>query len=106
MQKSIGGNHVLTDDKRSTTEKIREKFTEISDLVVKKNTDYGDSVFSPPFMCPGISAGVAIRVRMSDKIKRIIQLESNPAQVKSESLADTYRDLIGYSILRLIELEE
>ena len=95
----------MTDDKRSTTEKIREKFTEIGDLVARKNTDYGDSVFDPPLMCPNMSAGLAIRVRMSDKIKRIIQLEGNPAQVKNESLADAYRDLVGYSILRLIELE-
>ena len=89
----------------STGDRIRETFDAVRDLVIAKNTDYGDSAFEPPLMCPELTAGVAIRVRMSDKIRRIIQLESNPAQVKGESLADAYRDIIGYSVLRLIELE-
>ena len=89
----------------STGDRIRETFDAVRDLVIAKNTDYGDSAFEPPLMCPELTAGVAIRVRMSDKIRRIIQLENNPAQVKGESLADAYRDIIGYSVLRLIELE-
>ena len=94
------------EDKRTTSEEIREIFNELSDLVVSKNTDYGDSVFESPVMCPGMSGGMAIRVRLSDKIKRAIQLESHPAQVSNESLADAYRDMIGYCALRLIQLKE
>ena len=95
-------NHNLS----GTAAKIHRIFGEVRDLVIAKNADYGDSAFESPVLCPELDAGTAIRVRMSDKLKRIIQLENSPAQVKNESLADSYRDLIGYAVLRLVEVEE
>ena len=88
----------------STPAKITKTFDSIRDLVLKKNADYGDSAFDKPLLCPEMDAATAIRVRMSDKIRRVIQLEGNPAQVNGESLADAYRDIVGYCVLRLVEM--
>lgn len=81
--------------------------------LLSKNQDYGDSVFNNPIMAPELDAGLAIRVRMSDKIARIIQLTKivefnsggtgSPA-VQTESLADTWLDLAGYALLEYIRI--
>lgn len=70
-------------------------------LLLQKNCDYGSSVWDSPLLCPTLSPGTAILVRMSDKVKRIEQLSKSPAQVTSESLEDSIRDLAGYCLLFL-----
>lgn len=72
---------------------------ELVALLLKKNQDYGSSVFDAPMLLPDVPANLAIRVRMSDKLKRIFQLASNPAAVAGESLNDTLDDLAGYRII-------
>lgn len=72
---------------------------ELIALLLRKNQDYGSSVFDPPILLPEVSANLAIRVRMSDKLKRINQLASNPALVAGESLNDSLDDVIGYRII-------
>lgn len=72
---------------------------ELVALLLRKNQDYGSSVFDAPMLLPNVSANLAIRVRLSDKIKRIIQLAGNPAEVASESLDDTLDDVAGYRII-------
>lgn len=90
-----------------TQTKISNVCNLLKNTLLAKNADYGDSAFESPLMCPELNAGLAIRVRMSDKIKRILQLENNPdnANVKTENLIDTYLDLAGYAILRICELQ-
>lgn len=68
-------------------------------LLLRKNTDYGSSVFDAPMLAPELPAAAAIKVRMSDKLKRIIRLASHPEQVKGENLLDSLDDLCGYRIL-------
>ena len=70
--------------------------------LLRKNTDYGSSVFRPPILCPGMETTAAIDVRMSDKIARIANLKTAKAQVVDESIDDTYDDLGAYCLLRKI----
>lgn len=83
--------------------------TTLRDTLIAKNRDYGDSAFQPPVLAPDLPADSAVRVRMSDKIARIIQLSSSQREdgpaVKNESLIDSYLDLAGYAILQTINLE-
>ena len=79
---------------------IAEEGMKIISLLLQKNHDYGSSVFEPPALDPSLSVLAAIDVRMSDKIARIKNLKTAAAEVKSESIDDTYKDLAGYVILR------
>ena len=69
----------------------------IAELLERKNQDYGNSFdqlrerYGP----------VGFYIRVADKLNRIEQLDSNPAQVKSESIEDTLRDIIGYVTLEI-----
>lgn len=70
-------------------------------LLLKKNTDYGNSAMTPPILAPSMTAREAIQCRMSDKIRRLERLlAGNPAEV-NESIEDSISDLGGYSILWL-----
>lgn len=90
----------------SKQSRIAEVGAEVVATLIRKNIDYGSSVFDSPVLCPNMPAKSSILVRMSDKIKRIQQLQQNEAQVKSESFEDTMRDLAGYAILYLASPEE
>lgn len=72
------------------------------DTLLRKNMDYGSSVFQEPVLCPGLPTTSAIDVRMSDKIARIRNLKTATAQVADESIDDTYNDLGAYCLLRKV----
>ena len=82
-------------------------FTRIANQMVdtykRKNADYGDS-FSESLDRYG---AVAAHVRISDKINRLRSLvvRKQTAQVKDESIADTFLDLACYAIMRLVYIE-
>ncbi len=73
--------------------------------IVRKNLDYGSMVWSTPCLADGLDAGMAIRVRMSDKISRLQSLLSVKQQserhFKDESIEDTIADLGAYCLLYL-----
>lgn len=70
-------------------------------LILRKNRDYGDSVWQESVLAPECSIDTAIRVRMSDKISRLHNLlKGNSAEV-AESINDTIRDLGAYCLLLL-----
>jgi len=89
-----------------TRDRIATACDRLKETLQRKNADYGDSAFLPPLLTPELDANTAILVRMSDKIRRIIHLEQNATTIQNESLADSYLDLAGYAILRLIALEQ
>lgn len=70
-------------------------------LLIRKNMDYGSSVWKPPILDHTMPAKSAILVRMSDKIERIRHLMGSPGslQVIDESLEDTMKDLGAYALL-------
>lgn len=90
------------------------------ETLLKKNADYGSSVFKSPVLLPRLQPASAILVRMSDKIQRLTTLlndaQSGPVggsglpvtspQVLEESFADTLRDLGAYALLYLCAPKE
>ena len=70
--------------------------------LLKKNNDYGSSVFKEPVLAPGMPVVSAIDVRMSDKIARIQNLKTSKSEIVSESIQDTYNDLGSYCLLRAV----
>ena len=81
--------------------KIQSLCTELSDTLIRKNHDYGDSVHDTY-----VEYGpVSFLVRIADKINRIKQLSDGvDPQVGDEKLKDTVMDLAGYAILFAAEL--
>ena len=72
------------------------------DLILRKNSNYGSSVFKRPILTPGLSVDAAIRVRMSDKIERLQALSDGQADLVGEAIEDTIKDLGAYCLLWLI----
>ena len=75
-----------------------------------KNADYADD---DPFknfrQCEHLGlapVGVGIAVRMSDKLARISNLLSRPAEVADESVGDTLSDLANYAMILRVWLEQ
>lgn len=85
---------------------IAEIGLEFLTTILRKNMDYGSSVFKPPILNPTLPAKSAIEVRLSDKITRFQQLKKAEANVKTESIQDTMRDFGAYGILWLIADEK
>lgn len=76
------------------------------DLMLRKNRDYGSSAWKVPVLAPELSAATAIRVRMSDKIERILSLLTKSPEIADESIRDTIQDLGVYCLLWLARPQE
>ncbi len=83
---------------------IAETGLHVVSTLLRKNRDYGSTASRTPELAPDVTPETAIRVRLSDKVARIRNLLGNSAQVASETLADTFLDLAGYSILEVISI--
>ena len=81
---------------------IAQEGLRIVELVVRKNHDYGSSVFRPPTLAPDLTARQAIMVRLSDKIARAVQLSGKGGSKVEENLDDTFRDIAGYALLWIL----
>lgn len=76
---------------------IADECDAVKALLVKKNREYGNSAFEPLPVFSDLSAIDKLRVRIDDKLKRIMtvrRLKAGP-----EVLEDTELDLIGYLVL-------
>lgn len=71
------------------------------DVMLRKHMDYGSSAWKVPILAPDLKPGEAIRVRMSDKIERILSLLTKDPEVVGESIRDTVQDLGVYCLLWL-----
>lgn len=91
----------LNGDRGPEQQAIAEEGVKWVSILLRKNADYGGSAWKPPILAPECSASTAIRVRMSDKIERIVSLLSREAEVTDESIDDTLRDLGAYCLLEL-----
>ncbi len=88
----------------SDQRRIAEVGLEWINLILRKNHDYGSSVWQVPILCPGMSTRTAILVRMSDKIQRLQNLLRDGAENDvDESIDDTIRDLSAYGLLLLAD---
>ena len=101
------GSRIASWDERVKAQDIMEdaKFSEelsaamghIKQLLMRKNTQYGDSIFNPVRVFSKGDPMEQIRVRIDDKISR---MNSSP----HEYIEDTVTDLIGYLIMYQIAM--
>jgi hypothetical protein len=91
----------LTGNRGADQMAIAQEVVRWGALLLRKNADYGSSAWKSPILAPDCDPGVAIRVRMSDKINRLASLLDRPGEVADESLDDTLRDLGAYCLLEL-----
>lgn len=78
--------------------KIKEISTEIVDMVEKKNKDYGNS-FDTTMDEYGI---MSYFLRLEDKVGRLKNLTIDTDKpLINESIEDTLKDIIGYTLLML-----
>lgn len=72
----------------TTQDKISKVFNGMRDLVLEKNKRYGDSALNPIKCFSKVSADESIRIRLDDKLKRIM----NASEIRKNDVAD----IIGY----------
>lgn len=78
---------------------IRLACSELADLLVRKNHDYGDS-FSQQYGKFGLMSAL---IRMDDKMRRLETLQGGEQAQVAESVGDTLQDLAGYALLAYVE---
>lgn len=83
----------------NTRNKIKTKCKQLEDLLLMKNAKYGDAALEPMNVFSKAGAVAGIKVRIDDKLKRIM----NAGLV--EDTEDTLQDLAGYLILLMIAKE-
>ena len=76
---------------------IKEIATEVAELVEKKNHDYNNS-FDKTLSEYG---DTAYFLRIEDKLSRLKSLSKKEAAVVNESVEDTLKDIIGYTLLMI-----
>lgn len=81
--------------------KITNITTDLADTLIAKNHDYGNA-FHDSVKEFG---NVVMAIRIGDKYKRLKTLLDSDAQV-NESIEDTLRDLAGYAVLSINELDK
>ena len=84
-----------------TQDRIRATIREVEDLLIRKNQQYGNSALEPTGIFAKGSAEELIRVRIDDKLNRLLQGDDS-----IESDEDIILDLIGYLVLLLISMRE
>ena len=83
-------------------DEVSKLANQMTDLYARKNRDYGNS-FDKSMDKFGL---VVAAIRIGDKVNRLQSLiEKGGAEVKDESIADTFIDLACYSIMTLMWME-
>ena len=83
-----------------TQARIRDICDDVKELLLYKNSKYGDSAINPVRVFSKSSAYEQILVRIDDKINRIMK-----GQNLLQDDEDVVMDLIGYLVLLKIALE-
>ncbi len=86
--------------------KIADTCDELKDTLLRKNADYGNSALTPPILCPSLTAFEGIMVRLGDKFARLKNLNVGHKDSVGESVRDTIKDIAGYCVLALIEIDK
>jgi len=89
-------------------ELIKEKMESVTDLLLRKNRDYGSSFRKPGILSGALDSKSKLLVRIDDKLERLGNLleKNTDGDVPNESVSDTVTDLIGYFVLVGILLDE
>ena len=78
--------------------KVRKICDSIAEMLIKKNKSYGNSALEPINCFYKGDAGTSIRVRIDDKLSRIMR----GSEFQGD---DTIKDLLGYLVLLIISQE-
>lgn len=74
---------------------VHKAATEVADLVIRKQHDYGPKNIMNSLVEPEIG----IAVRLNDKLARLVNLVRSGKMPENESLVDTADDIIGYGLV-------
>jgi len=80
-------------------QRIMNKCLEVAEMLIKKNISYGDSALSPIRVFSKSDNLEQIKVRIDDKLNRIVNSEAYPGD-------NDIDDLIGYLILLKIAVDK
>ena len=98
----------LTNDRKNGTgmtdfeAEVRFTLNAAADLLLKKHKDYGKRNITD---APGGPLN-GLRVRIHDKVARINNLIDSGATPENESLRDSFVDLLNYSAIALLVLDD
>lgn len=81
-----------------TQNEITTVCNEIRDLLLEKNRKYGDSALNPKRIFSKADAVEQIKVRLDDKISRLMNQQSDDDE-------DVVMDLMGYLVLLRVALK-
>lgn len=81
-----------------TQNEITAVCTELRDLLLEKNRKYGDSALNPKRIFSKSDAVEQIKVRLDDKISRIMNQQNDDDE-------DVVMDLMGYLVLLRVALK-
>jgi hypothetical protein len=79
-------------DLTGTQKKIQRVTESMYRLLIEKNRRYGDAALNPKNIFSKLPAGEAIKIRLDDKLGRIMANDGEPRK-------NDFSDLIGYLIL-------
>lgn len=79
-------------DLTETQMKIQQITESMCHLIIEKNRRYGDAALSPKNIFSKLPAGEAIKIRLDDKLGRIMANRGEPRK-------NDFSDLIGYLVL-------
>ena len=94
-----GTNEVSADAANAFPAKVRAILNDIGDTLIAKNQQYGNSALEPVRIFSKASAVEQIKVRMDDKISRLVR-------GNGEGDEDAQADLLGYIVLLKIAQSE
>ena len=83
-----------------TIEDIKIITDEVSEMLVKKNEDYGSASFDL-----GLNGNMVHIYDKACRLKSLIEKVNKGLEPNFESIEDTLKDLLGYSIIGLIILK-
>ena len=86
-------------ERKDTQIEIRLTMEEMTNFLISKNEQYGDSVMSPIRIFSDANTEAGLRIRIDDKLNRLLQ--GNDSMETDE---DVVKDLIGYLTLLLISM--
>jgi hypothetical protein len=99
MNHSKTQSKMRTDTSANTNDQIQAVIEKLEDLVLSKNTTYGDSLQNPVRVFSKASSVESICGRIDDKLSRIAAVGVN------DDTIDTIYDLMGYYIHLIIAYE-
>ena len=82
----------MSDTQAAFKKDLDKVLLNLRNLLVEKNRKYGDSVLSPVRVFSKSPISEQIKVRLDDKLSRIVSSQSDEDE-------DVYQDLLGYLII-------